>query len=280
MRAAGREYVRDYALYFAGAVVYYALLSLMPLLVLALAALGWLLRFSDVAADVERRMLRQVAATFGDEMRVTAEHMLGQLEQGSLIATLVGVAGIVLTASALFRHLRMTFRALWHLPPPLAAGSLLGAIRATLLERAIAFGIVLGGGATLLAMLLTVAGLQWLVARTRNLPLLSDTLHWVLALPASVVIASLSFGLLYKFLAPAPLRWRDVWLAAVLASLAWIGGAELMTLYALHAVDAKSAYGAVGGVLVIMLWMHVVGKVLFFGAELCKVSASARNRPQ
>src|SRR5262245_5927771 len=45
------EYQRDYARYFAVAMVYYALVSLVPLLLLTLAAFGWLLRLSPMAAN-------------------------------------------------------------------------------------------------------------------------------------------------------------------------------------------------------------------------------------
>ena len=35
--------------------------------------------------------------------------------------------------------------------------------------------------------------------------------------------------------------------------------------------EVPSAYVALGGVLIVALWMKVVSQVLFFGAEICKV---------
>ncbi|MGH2395827.1 MAG: YhjD/YihY/BrkB family envelope integrity protein [bacterium] len=32
-----------------------------------------------------------------------------------------------------------------------------------------------------------------------------------------------------------------------------------------------SAYGTIGALLVVMLWMNLISQVLYFGAELCKV---------
>jgi uncharacterized BrkB/YihY/UPF0761 family membrane protein len=54
--------------------------------------------------------------------------------------------------------------------------------------------------------------------------------------------------------------------------VAWLVGAEVLTLYALFFSSSFSAYGVVGALLVLMLWMHATSKVLFFGAELCKVT--------
>ena len=65
--------------------------------------------------------------------------------------------------------------------------------------------------------------------------------------------------------------------AAVLCGAVWVIGAEILVLYGTFG-SGLGAYGALGGVLVIMLWMNVVSQMLFFGAELCKVSASRNTR--
>lgn len=81
LRSAWVEYERDHARYFAVAMVYYALLSLVPLLLL-LAALGLLLRFSAFAADAQQRVLLAVDARFGDELTAAIGPLLATLEQG------------------------------------------------------------------------------------------------------------------------------------------------------------------------------------------------------
>ena len=87
LRAAAGEYVRDYAHYFAGAMVYYALLSLVPLLVLIMAGLGWLLRLSPLAVDLEQQLLRTVEVTFGPDLRGAVEQVSIYLQRGSIMAT-------------------------------------------------------------------------------------------------------------------------------------------------------------------------------------------------
>ena len=277
LRAAAGEYVRDYAHYFAGAMVYYALLSLVPLLVLLMAALGWLLRLSPLASNLEHQMLSSVEVTFGTDLRVAAEQVSEHLQRGSILATLLGVVGLLLTSSALFGHLRMTFRAIWQQAPPLASGSLLRALRMKLTERVIAFGIMFGGGALLLALLAIIGTLQWLAALPGELSFLGDTLGWLLPLLGSMVIAPLIFALLLRALPPAPVSWRDVRIAAILLGLTWIFGAEVLSVYAAHAARKWSAYGAIGGILMVMLWMHALSKMVFFGAELSKVTHRART---
>jgi membrane protein len=89
-----------------------------------------------------------------------------------------------------------------------------------------------------------------------------------------VIIAAITFALLFKFLPPIAIRWRDVWLATLLCSLTWVAASEFLALYGFFFESNPNAYGAIGGLLAVLLWMNVVSQVLFFGGELCKVVAA------
>lgn len=271
LQSAWKEYQRDYARYFGGAMVYYALVSMVPLVLLLLAVLGLLLRMSDLAITAEQQVLYIVETNFGVPLRVTIEELLQRLQQGSIVATVISLVGLMLAASVLFKHLRMTFRAIWKYAPPLASGPFRVVVRTTFLERAIAFVMVLTGGALLLVAFVLIAAIHWLSGLLSNLPLLNRTSGWLLALPIPFFVVPLTFALLFKFLPPVRLRWRQVWLATLLCSCAWLIGTEILALYGVFVGSSFSAYGAIGGVLIIMLWMNVVSQVLFYGAELCKV---------
>jgi len=273
LKAAWNEFQRDYARYFAGAIVYYALISLVPLVLLLLAGIGLLLRSSELAADTAQQVLLTIETRFGEPLRMTIEQLLDGLQQGSVTATVISLVGLLLAASVLFRHLRMTFRAIWKYVPPLASGSLRSIVGMTLVERAISFAMVIGGGLMLLLLFVLIAALNWLGGTLSNLPLLGYASGWLVALVPALLIAPLTFGLLFKFLPPTQLPWRHVWLAAVLCGGAWIIGAEILAIYGNFFGRNFGAYGALGTVLIVMLWMKAVSTLLFFGAELCKVIA-------
>src|SRR5262245_43872675 len=269
LRAAWREYERDYARYFAGAMVYYALVSLIPILLLILATLGLLLRASAAAATAEQQVLQAVEAGFGPETKVVINDLLERLQAGSIIAMAVSVVGLLITAAAFFKHLRISFRALWKQEAPLASGSVRGAVRETLAEQTKAFIMVLTAGLLLVLTLGFMAVANWLSGLFLAVPRLSDAVGWLVALFISFILATLTFGLLFMFLPPSPLPWRQVRLASVVCGVAWIIGAELLALYA--SFGETNPYGAIGGVFVIMLWMNYVIQMLFYGAEICKV---------
>jgi membrane protein len=278
LREAWIEYERDRARYLAAAMVYYALLSLVPLLVLLLATLGLLLRFSAIAADAQQRVLLAINERFGAELAETIHRLMDTLQQESIIATALSLAGVLLTASVLFRHLRLSFRAIWKHEAPLVSGSVRVVVLATLLERLIAFLMVLAGGGLLVGALVLIGAAQWL-GRFLGSPVLPGQITaWLLAALEALIVVAIAFAALLKVLPPVCIRWRDVWPAALLCAVAWVAASELLVLYAVFIGDRTSAYGALGGVLALMLWMNVVSKALFFGAELCKVTAMRTAR--
>jgi membrane protein len=277
LRLAWIEYERDRARYLAVAMIYYALISLVPLLLLLLAALGLALRFSPIAANAQDQMLLVIDTNFGPELAVTITRLLDTLQRESIIATVISVAGILLAASVLFKHLRLTFRAIWKHAPPLVSGPVRVVVLASILERMVAFAMVLGGGGLLLVALVLLTAAGWL-HRLLGAPLLFGELSpWLLAALTSLGFAAVSFAALFKVLPPVPMRWRDIWLATLLCAVAWVIAGELLALYAVFFGDSRSAYGALGAMLAVMLWMNIVSQVLFFGAELCKVVAAKRT---
>jgi membrane protein len=278
LRAAWVEYEQDRARYLAVAMIYYAIVSLVPLFLLLLAALGLLLRFSPLAAEVQHQVLQGIEAGFGPDLRRTITRLLDALRRESIIATAISLVGLLFTASLLFRHLRLAFRAIWKYDPPLVSGAVGAVVRTTVLERVISFLMVLGGGGVLLAALALVAATQWLSPRLTGLPLLGWLAGWLLATASSFGLVALTFAFMLKFLPPVPLGWRQVWLATLLCTLAWMLASELLSLYGVFVGHSRTASGALGGLLAIMLWMNIVSQVLFFGAELCKVVAGASRQ--
>src|SRR5262245_30705055 len=241
LRLAWVEYERDRAQYLAVAMIYYALVSFIPLCLLMLATLGLFLRVSPVSAGMQEQLLLRIEASFGSQLRVTIGQLLHTLQQESIVATAVGLVGLLLTASVLFRHLRLTFRAIWKYEPLLVSGPVRVVVRTSILERIISFVMVLSAGALLLVALLLVTLTQWLTRLLAALSLPSEA-GWLLTALTSTVLAAITFAGLFKFLPPVPIRWRDVWLAVFLCSVAWIIATEILTLYGVFFGSGHSAY--------------------------------------
>lgn len=89
-------------------------------------------------------------------------------------------------------------------------------------------------------------------------------LQWpVLALLVLVVLA-----LIYRFApdrADPTLRWTTG--GAILATVLWLIGSALFAVYVELAGDFAATYGALAGVVVLMLWLYLTSFVILLGAE-------------
>ena len=272
LRTAWTEYERDHARYFAGAMVYYALVSLVPLLLLLLSGLGLLLRYSEHAASLRREVLGQVGVTFGPQLRETLEQLVVDLQQQSITAGVVSLLGLMLTASVLFRHLRLTFRAIWRYPPPLISGPLLVAMRASLLEDVVAYLLILLSGLLVLAAIAMIGLARWVQSLLEALPVIGSASGWLLTALGPFTLVATVFACLFRFVPPVPIPRRVAWSAALLCAVGWTAASAALSLYGDYFSSHLSTYGAAGALLAVMLWMKLVGQIVYFGAEMCKIA--------
>src|SRR5215510_944318 len=93
LRSTRAEYERDQARYLAVAMVYYAFISLEPLLILVVMSLGIMLRSPRFAPVVEQHILRFVDTNFGNDVALTIAQRLDSLQRISVFAAIVSFVG-------------------------------------------------------------------------------------------------------------------------------------------------------------------------------------------
>ena len=109
--------------------------------------------------------------------------------------------------------------------------------------------------------------------------------HYIQAmLPGGIVIAVavylifdlamvvLVLGVIFKVLPDAKIRWRDVWIGALITALLFVFGKWALGLY-LGSGSAASAYGAASSLITLLLWVYYSSQILLFGAEFTQVYA-------
>ena len=85
-------------------------------------------------------------------------------------------------------------------------------------------------------------------------------------------IVVLLFAMIFKFLPDAKIRWRDVWIGAVMTALLFGIGKWALGLY-LGSGAAASVYGAASSLITLLLWIYYSSQILLFGAEFTQVYA-------
>ncbi len=87
--------------------------------------------------------------------------------------------------------------------------------------------------------------------------------------PLFAVVALAALSIIYRF---APdrdaARWRWVSAGAVVATVVWVAASVGFSIYTANFADYNETYGALGAVVVVMLWLYITAYVIIAGAEL------------
>jgi len=138
--------------------------------------------------------------------------------------------------------------------------------------RLIAIGLTVGIAVfILLSMFLVIAGptLAENLAARMNLGAAFKWTWWVLQWPVVFALVTSAIGLVYYFAPDVEQDWVWITPGSVLATLLWLLVSVALKLYYQYVPAASNpAYGAIGGIMVLMLWFYGSGIALLLGAEL------------
>jgi membrane protein len=84
---------------------------------------------------------------------------------------------------------------------------------------------------------------------------------------ATLVLMSLGINLINHFLPAVRRPWRWFTPGTALVALAFVVGTVGFEIYLAHGANVSSLYGALGGFIVLMLWIYLVNLILLIGAE-------------
>jgi membrane protein len=259
-------WITDKASRLSAALSYYTAITIAPLLVLLVAAIG-----SFYGEDSDQAQLAwQIRGLVGVEAARAAEAVVQSADQ----PTLVGIAGVLslLTVmwgmSNVFVELQDSLNTIWGVELKPDAG-----IMQTIRERFLSFGMILVIGFLLLISLVLTTILSamstFLGGLLPEMALLWQAVNLVL----SFAVTTLLFALIYKVLPDVKFAWRDVWMGATFTALLFTTGKWLLSLY-LGNTSLSSAYGAAGSLVVLLIWIFYSAQIFFMGAEFTQVVAS------
>lgn len=255
------EFLAEEPFTLAGALSYYTLLSLAPLLLLIVAVAGIL--FGEEAARGE--VLAKLDLAIGSQAAGLAQELLAHAYQrgSGWVSAVIGGAGVVIGATTALAQLQGSLNKIWGVRASKRAWY--AVVRTRLLS--LLFVLVLG--AAVIASLIASAVITALSSRT------SEALDFVWRLADIGVPLALMTGLfavLFKLLPDAEVRWRDLWVGAAITSVLFTLGRLVIGLY-IGRAGVTSAYGAAGSVIGLMIWVYYSAVIILLGAELTQVYA-------
>ncbi len=247
---------------------FYAVLSLAPLVILAIALAG-LVVGTDAAQE---QVLLQFQDLLGPAGASAVQSMIAHAQnvRATSIASALGLVTLLFGASQVFSELQSALNKIWEVDA-FSTGGILALIR----QRFFSFGLVLAIGLLLLVSLLLSAALA-AVGKFMGgaLPLPEWILHGFDFL-LSVAGTSALFALIFHYIPDAPTDWRYSWTGGLLTAALFSLGKSLIGLY-LGKAGIGSAYGEAGSLVVVVVWVYYSSQIFFFGAELTHVLSQRR----
>lgn len=254
------------------ALSFISILSVGPLLLFALAALGFFIHDPLQVQEYVRHLVEQTLP--GKQAAEATNQIIAQtrimesaqtLMQGKWWATIIGIASLLWAAISLFAAASEPMNIAWEVKET----------RSFLQLRLVCFGVFLGSGILFLISLAPSSGpsfirslhIPWL-GLPKHIPWGIDLLFWLLA----ILVNSGMFTLIYRFLPNAKTTWREAFYGGIVAGFLWEIFKKAFAVYLAHFANFNQLYGALGGVILLVTWIWYSCIVLLLGAIICKMS--------
>lgn len=256
----------DDCMSYASSIAFYTIFSLPAMLIIALS-IGATFYERDV---VEEELLSQVARLIGSESAKEIGRILSQatFDATSVFAKIVGGITLLFSATTVFISLQTTLNKIWGIKPKPKRE-----LVKFMLNRLLSLAMVATIGFFLLvslvidAMLVIFQGML-----SRMLEGITLMLVQVVNFTLSLALITLVFGLLFKVLPDARIRWRDVWVGAAITTVLFGIGKYLIGFY-LGNSSFNSAYGAAGSLVIVLVWVYYSTVIFLLGAEFTSAYA-------
>lgn len=268
------RYLEDNASLLSGAIAFYTILSMAPVLLIA----SWLagLVFGQ---EHSRRAIAQRLGTVLDEKAVGfVQSMIESARPESGSYWSLAAAGLLLlyAASRVFVKFQEALNMVWDVRGK-PRTSLRGKVGNLLRKRLLSFGMILLVGLMLLTSILSKTLLAALTHLAVDLLPRGIWLIRGLEMVASFGIAVVTFALVYRILPDVKIPWSTVWAGAVGTALLFTIGSVAISTYLGYARHA-SLPGAAEALIAILLWVYYSANVVFLGAEFTHVYADERGQ--
>jgi membrane protein len=255
---------------YAASIAYYALLSLFPFFLLAFALLG---RATADAADrnaVLTFVLRYFPTQFDFITRQLDEFRTSELTLG-----ITGTIALVWGALGFFGAISTAVNYAWGVEEQ----------RSFWKHKLFSFLMLAVAGTILLVALLLVsasqvAGESWFAEVIEGFPGLM-ILRGFTVRYATTLLFILVVGLVYYFVPNAQVRFRDVWVGALVTGLLWKGALEGFSWYVRDMTRFTVVNGSIAAVVVFLVWVYTQAVILLYGVEFTAAYARLRRgRPE
>jgi membrane protein len=269
LKSSATEFTSNNSFRHAAALSYYTIFSMPPLLLIVITTASAVYGGEALTGQI----YGQLKGLVGSDAAAFLQDSIAKftLQQKGSVATAIGLGTLIFAATTFFVTLQESINDIWNLKVE-TTGIGVGQY---LKQRLLSFGLILSVALLLLTSFVVSAVLSiftgWL---QRHIPEAGLIAIRLVDFVLSLVVTTLLFALIYKFLPDAIIRWRDVGVGAFITASLFILGKYLISFYIAQS-NPGSAFGAAGSAIILLVWVNYSSLIIFFGAEFTQEFADA-----
>jgi membrane protein len=254
---------------FASSIAYYALLSLFPFFLLLLSIVG-----SITTSEADRDAILQFVFRYFPQRFNFVTEQLEQMQRAHVRLSVAGAALMIWAAMGVFGAVTSAVNHAWGVEkqPSYFKHKLISLLM-------LSFSGLLLVIALLAVSAINVVGAGWFAGVAASVPQLmvlqSFAIRW-----ATTVLFIVVVGLVFYFVPNAKVRFRDVWVGAILTGLLWRAALAGFSAY-VRDLSRFSVHGSIAAVVVFLFWVYISAVILLYGVEVTAANARLRrHRPE
>jgi membrane protein len=260
----GRKYSEDRGPLIAAAVSFFALLSLIPLVLLGVWGLGQFLSSAEAFHHVIDYLEDYLPGSSD-----IAEPYIAALVKSHRTFGWLGIVGLIWSGSQAFVILELAINLTLRLPER----------RSFLESRLLGIAMIFFAGGLLVLSLVITSTVSTIQNYNYSLP----WGHWspgqiplvwsVIGAVVPVLLTILSFSVVYRIAPNTRVPWRSALIAGTAAGLLWEAAKHAFTDYlpSLLSRGYQQLYGSIAGLIAVVFWIYYSSVILVLGAELVSV---------
>lgn len=261
-----KEFSDNSVVKYSAALSYYTIFSLAPMLIIIIAVSGFFFGKEAIQGEV----YTQIKDFVGGDAALQIQSMIQntQFTKGSPIATLISIIALVIGGTGIFGEVQDSLNKIWGLKIKTKK-----AWWKLILNRLISFSLIISLGFVLIVSLLLNALLAVIGSRLNNIfsgneRVFIFLINYILSFGITVLL----FTVIFKVLPDARIKWKDVFIGAIITAFLFVIGKWGISYY-LGRNNMSNVYGTAGSIIVIMVWTYYSSLILYLGSIFTKIYA-------
>jgi membrane protein len=255
-----------------GSLAYSTVFSMGPLLVVLISLCSIFLG----REAVEGKIYKYLEAFLGHDSAIQLQDIVRKaaVSGHSYVAITVGVIFLLLGATSVFGEIQDSINGIWGIKPKPKKGWL-----KIIKNRILSFSVIVSLGFLLLVSLAITSLIDGFSDHLKRLfPDVAIVLFYIVNQVVTLIVVTLIFGVIFKVLPDARIKWKDIVIGAIVTALLFMAGKFGISFY-ISKSNVGSTYGAAGSLIVVLLWIYYSSMILYLGAELTKSIAVKYGSP-